>query len=120
MAAVPIFLRRKESSEMTDSRSKVDWVNVAAGGALVVGGLLLLSEKKRVGMAVAATGTALALIGQEETVRAWWKQFPLVVDQVQTLVSEAQSKLSEFAARRDALHETFSGLNEESLLWKED
>src|SRR5580692_12686376 len=54
----------------------VDWVNLAAGSALLVGGLLFLTEKRRAGIAVAAAGTALALLDQQEAVRTWWNRIP--------------------------------------------
>ena len=109
MAAVMI-LRRKGEAQMTSSEESkpVDWVNVAAGSALVVGGLLFLSEKRRAGMAVAAAGSALAVLGQQETVRSWWTQFPTVIDQVQEIVGKIQHKMSELAARRDALDDAIT------------
>jgi len=112
MSAVTILAGRKGDRAMAQSEQSkpVDWVNVVAGSALVVGGLLFLSEKRRAGMAVAAAGSALAMISQEETVRAWWRQFPVLVDQVQHLVSQAQSKMSEFAARRDSLNEVLESV----------
>jgi hypothetical protein len=123
MAAISILRRRKGYPEMAISQQgkKVDWTNVAAGSALVVGGFLLLTEKKRAGMAVAAAGTALALIGQEDTVRAWWKQFPLIVDQVQLLVGQVHDKMNEFAAKRDSLNDALNNAVEEgAALWRED
>jgi hypothetical protein len=111
MGTVTILRRKKRYPEMTTEQSKpVDWVTVAAGSALVIGGLLFLSEKRRAGLALAAAGSALAVIGEEETLRKWWAQFPVVVDQVQSLVSQVQSKVSEFAAKRDSLHEVLSGV----------
>ena len=109
MAAVTI-LRRKGDSQMTNSEQSkpVDWVNVAAGSALVVGGLLFLSEKRRAGLAVAAAGSALAVLGQQETVRSWWTQFPTVINQVQEIVGKIQHKMSELAAHRDALDDVIT------------
>lgn len=112
MGAVTILSSRKGERAMANSEQSkpVDWVNVAAGSALVVGGLLFLSEKRRAGMAVAAAGSALAIISQEETVRAWWRQFPVLVDQVQHLVGQVQHKMSEFAAKRDSLNEALESV----------
>ena len=109
MAAVMI-LRRKGDSQMTSSEQSksVDWVNVAAGTALVVGGLLFLSEKRRAGLAVATAGSALAVLGQQDTMRTWWTQFPAVIDQVQEIVGKIQHKMSELAARRDALDDAIT------------
>lgn len=109
MAAVMILKRRGDSQMTRSEQSKpVDWVSVAAGGALVVGGLLFLSEKRRAGLAVAAAGSALALLGEQETVRSWWTQFPAVIDQVQEIVGKVQHKMSELAAHRDALDDVIT------------
>ena len=125
MAAISILRRRKGYPEMAISQQgkKVDWTNVAAGSALVVGGFLLLTEKKRAGMAVAAAGTTLALIGQEDTVRSWWKRsFPCLVDQVQLLAGQVHGdKMNDFAAKRDSLNNALNiAMEEGAALWRED
>jgi hypothetical protein len=95
----------KASNRAADS---ADWVTMAAGSALVVGGLLLFTDKRRAGVALAAAGTALALVEHEETVRAWWNRIPDVVDGVQELILDLQSRVSEFTARRSSLDQNIA------------
>jgi hypothetical protein len=87
----------------------VDWVNIAAGSALLVSGLLFLTERRRAGIAVAAAGTALALLDQQEAVRTWWNRIPDYVDHVQNLIGQVQEKVDEFTAKRESLQRAFSG-----------
>ena len=85
MAIAPVPKRDKDSSfHVTESQSdSVDWVRIAAGTALLAGGLLLLTGQKRAAMAVAAAGTALAMLDQQEMLRSWWRELPGYIDQVQ-------------------------------------
>jgi len=54
----------------------VDWVKIAACGSLICGGLLILSGKKRAGLVAAASGTALAMVEHQDTLREWWEALP--------------------------------------------
>jgi hypothetical protein len=118
MSAVSILRRRHDlASESAPPVEPVDWVNVAAGTALVAGGLLILGRQRRSGMAVAAAGTALALLDHQDTLRAWWHELPSFMNQVQHLVGQVQERVSEISARREAFVEA----NESpDLLRKED
>ncbi|HZB87165.1 MAG TPA: hypothetical protein VE291_00755 [Terracidiphilus sp.] len=101
--------------------SSADWVNIAAGSALVVGGLLLFTRQRRAGVAVAAAGTALALVEHRESVRAWWHRIPGMLEQVQGAVAQVQARVSELAARRDSVIEAITSLGEsQEMLRKED
>jgi len=64
------------ASRMTERSETNDWVRVAACGSLVAGGLLLLTGQKRAGLVLAASGTALALLEHEETLKRWWEALP--------------------------------------------
>ena len=57
-----------------------DWAKVAACGSLVAGGLLLLTGHKRAGLVMAASGTVLALMDHEDTLKRWWEALPGYVD----------------------------------------
>lgn len=90
---------------------------MAAGTALVAGGLLILGRQRRSGMVVAAAGTALALLDHQDKLRVWWQELPTFVSQVQHLVAQVQDKVSEIAARREAFAEAVEAPD---LLRKED
>ena len=67
---------------MRDTES-FDWVKVAACGSLITGSLLLLTGKKRAGLVMAASGTALALLDHEDTLRNLWEATPSYVERAQ-------------------------------------
>ncbi len=81
----------------------INWVGFTAGTTLAVAGMLLLSGNRRTGMAAAATGTALALLDQQETLRSWWNALPDYIDQVQRLLGQVQDTVNEVAVKREAL-----------------
>jgi hypothetical protein len=86
----------------------VDWIKIAAGGSLIVGGFLLLTGQRRAGMVAAASGTALALMDQQDALRSWWKILPGYVDQVQRMISQVQDKVGDIAARRESLEQVLT------------
>jgi hypothetical protein len=65
--------------------------------------LLLLSGKRRAGMVAAASGTALAMLEQPETLRLWWNALPGYIDQAQQILGQVQDAVNEVAVKREAL-----------------
>jgi hypothetical protein len=100
MSAVSILRRRTSLAEQP--AEPVDWANIAAGTALVAGGLLMLGRRRRTGMAVAAAGTALAMLQHQDTVRAWWFQVPSFIEHVEGFLGQVQDKVGELRAHREA------------------
>lgn len=108
MVVVPLSQPVSDSPapmEIVESQSSesMDWVGFAAGGTLVTAGLLLLAGKQRAAMVAAASGTALALLGQQETLRSWWNEVPTYIDQVQGVLGKVQDTVNEIAVKREAL-----------------
>ncbi len=54
-------------------------------------------------MVAAASGTALALLDQQETLRSWWNLLPGYIDQTQRVLSQVQDTVNEVAIKREAL-----------------
>ena len=81
----------------------MNWVGFAAGGTLVTAGLLLLAGERRAGMVAAASGTALALLDQQETLHSWWNALPGYIDEVQDVLAKVQDTVNELAAKRQEL-----------------
>ena len=79
--------------------ANVDWVNVAACGSLIAGGLLLLSGKKRAGLVMAASGTALAMLEHEENLRQLWNALPGYVDRAQSMFDQVREVAEEIAEK---------------------
>ena len=84
-------------------QDSTNWVRIASAATLVAGGALLLSGRRRTGLVVAATGTALALLDQQDTLGKWWSQLPTYIDDIQQLLTQAEGAVEEFAAQREKL-----------------
>jgi len=83
--------------------ASVDWVKVAACGSLITGGLLLLSGQKRAGLVMAASGTALAMLDHEETLRRWWNALPAYVDRAQYMVEQVREVVDDITEKGEAM-----------------
>lgn len=110
MVVLPLQRRTNEPDvEPAAAQDEVlNWVSYAAGVSLVVGGLLLLSGKRRAGMVVASAGTALVMLDQQETVRSWWHTLPSYIDEVQRTLNQVQNAVNDMAAKRETLHRILS------------
>jgi hypothetical protein len=105
MGVVPLT-KPVDEVEMTPCAGEcetMNWIGFAAGGTLVAAGLLLLAGERRAGIVAAASGTALALLDQQETLRSWWNALPGYIDQVQGVLSQVQNTVNEVAERRESL-----------------
>lgn len=121
MSAVSILRRRTSlADESAGPEKPVDLINIAAGTALIAGGLLMLGRQRRAGMVVAAAGSALALLDHEETLRAWWQQLPGFVNQVQGVIGQVQEKVSEITARRHSIVEALATAGESADLQRRE
>ncbi|MGD0735994.1 MAG: hypothetical protein ABR976_12645 [Terracidiphilus sp.] len=79
------------------------WTAYAATGALVAGAALLMGRQRRAGLAVACVGTALALIDQEDAVRACWDAIPGYLDHAERALAQLQEVVRDVADNRDKL-----------------
>jgi len=107
MAVVPLTQAEKESNGLprTEDCEEKNWTSIAAAGALVVGGLLLLTGWRRAGMVTAAAGTALTLLDQEETIRTWWTVVPGYIESVQKVLDQVEGTVEEIEAKRETLRQ---------------
>ncbi len=105
MALVPPSREDNQSPAEVLPPDSVDWVRIAAASTLIAGGLLYVAGERRAGMAAAATGTALAMVDQQELLRTWWRQLPGYVEQVQQMLEDVQSLVEDFTGKRDRLRE---------------
>jgi hypothetical protein len=106
MAVVPLNRTEYEArSERNICESEgTNWARFAAGGSLLAGGLLLLTGNRRAGLVTAAAGTALAVLDQQETVKAWWNAMPGYIEQAQRVLGKVEEGVGEVAAQRERLH----------------
>lgn len=83
--------------------SSPDWTHYVAAGTLVAGGVLMITGHKRAGMAVAAAGTALALVEEQEAIKSWWKNLPGYLDDAQQFLDKIEGYLQEAAVQGQRL-----------------
>lgn len=86
-----------------------DVVKVAAGGALVAGGILLLTGQRRAGIALSVAGAALTLLSEQEVVRSWWEQLPDYVEHLEHMVNRMKNSVEEITVTRDNLRQVITG-----------
>jgi hypothetical protein len=79
------------------------WLRFAASGSLVAGGILLLSGKPRAGLFAALSGTALAMLNQQETVRTWWGALPNLIDDAGRVLGQVQGVVDNLDSQRQKL-----------------
>jgi hypothetical protein len=105
MVVVPLSRNAGNSRVRPDASEceTLNWVGFAAGGTLVAAGLLLLTGQRRAGMVTAASGAALAMLDQKETLLSWWNTLPAYIDEVQGLLTQVQGAVEELAAQRERL-----------------
>ena len=85
-----------------------DWAKVAACGSLVAGGLLLLTGHKRAGLVMAASGTVLALMDHEDTLKRWWEALPGYVEHAQTMFEQVRDVVEGVAEKGETLRRVLS------------
>lgn len=98
------------SSRITEmaNNEPYDWAKVAACGSLMAGGLLLLTGHKRAGLVMAASGTALALMDHEETLKRWWEALPGYVERAQTMFEQVRDVVEGVAEKGETLRRVLS------------
>ncbi len=110
MVVVPLSKPASDSdvTPVAEKSEPMNWIGFAAGGTLVAAGLLLLVGERRAGMVAAASGTALAMIDEKETLRTWWNALPNYIDQVQRVLNQVQATVEDVDAKRESLHQILS------------
>ncbi len=87
----------------TSNDSPVNWLRVTSAATLVTGGALMLAGKHRVGLVAAVTGTSLALIDQQDSMKKWWSLLPGYIAQVQGVLNQVEEAVEEFAKQREKI-----------------
>jgi hypothetical protein len=87
----------------TSNDGSANWLRITSAATLVTGGALLLAGKHRLGLAVAATGTSLALLDQQDSMKKWWALLPGYIVQVQTVLNHVEEAVEEFSKQREKI-----------------
>lgn len=83
--------------------SSMNWLRVTSAVTLVTSGALLLAGQRRLGLVAAATGTSLAMLEQQGTLKKWWELLPTYIVQVQGVLEQVEGAVDQFAQQRDKL-----------------
>jgi hypothetical protein len=106
--AVTVLRKVRNTHSRHTEAEPLDWVAVAACGSLCAGGLLLLAGKKRAGLVAAASGTALAMLEHEDTIRHWWDSIPNYLGQAHSMLDQAQDVVDKIADKGQSLRRVLS------------
>lgn len=82
----------------------VNWVTMAAAATLAAGGVLLVCGRPRAGLVTAASGMALTLLDQQDTVVSWWKALPNYLAEIQGVLERVQETLDDVSEQHERLH----------------
>ena len=110
MALAP-FPKRADAADVDAAATEEgspEWMMMAASGALIASGVLLLTGQRRAGLVTAASGTALALLDQQDALRRWWSSLPGYMERVQSLIGKVQSTVDELAAKREQISQAMA------------
>ncbi len=100
MTVIPIPIPANKAQVEATHAESPEWVRYAAGGALVAGGVLLVTGKHKAGLLAAATGAALAMIDQQETVSSWWLALPAMIDNASRMLRQVEGVIENVDTQR--------------------
>jgi hypothetical protein len=92
-------------AQLTRREPEPNWLRYAAAGTLAAGGVLLVTGNRRVGLIVAASGAALAMLDQQEAVRGWWNMLPGFLEEMSATLGKAQSAVQDLSTQGKKLRE---------------
>ena len=106
MVVVPLTQPEKHAKiqRISSAVEGTNWARLAGGAGLLAGGLLLLTGNKKAALVTAASGTALAMLDQQETVKTWWNALPGYIEKVQEVLGQVEHTVAEVSAQRERLH----------------
>ena len=103
MAVAPMMMAEQQRRQNGAAQAGGDWVEFAAAGALLAGGVLILAGQRKAGMVAGAAGAALCMADQQGTLKKWWEALPGTISQVQRLLGQVEATIDDVAARRESL-----------------
>jgi hypothetical protein len=109
MVVVPLTKGAKDSAgaKPADGVEPTNWLRIAAATTLAASGALLITGNRRAGLLTAVTGTALALLDQQDAVCAWWDALPGYLEEIDQLLGRAQNAVNDLSAQGQNLRRAF-------------
>jgi hypothetical protein len=84
-------------ARLPNSAKDVPWTRTVAIGALITGVVLLLSGKRKAGVAVAAAGTLFGVVEEPESLKHWWEGMPRYVASAQEFLGKVEGFVEQLA-----------------------
>ena len=75
--------------------NEIPWTRGVAAGSLIVGAALLISGRRKSGLAVAAAGAAVGLLENPQAVRDAWESMPRLVRSGQNFLGRVEDFVEE-------------------------
>ncbi len=109
MVVVPLTKGTRDSEGALPSKGdkSTNWTRIAAASTLAASGALLITGNRRVGLLAAVSGTALALLDQQEAVRAWWNALPGYLEDIDEVLGRAQHAVADLSTQGQNLRRAF-------------
>jgi hypothetical protein len=110
MVVVPLTKPQRTTDEAPDAGEscQVNWVTMVAAATLAAGGALMVCGRPRAGLVTAASGMALTLLDQQETVVSWWNALPNYLAEIQGILSRVQETLDDVSEQHERLHQALT------------
>ena len=107
MVVVPLAKPQENAIQAPASKgcNDVQWLRYAAAGTLAASGALLVTGYRRAGLIAAASGVALAMLDQQDVVRAWWNMLPGFLEEMHTTLGKAQTAVEDLSAQGQKLRD---------------
>ena len=77
---------------------------------LVAAGLLMFAGRRKAGMVAAASGAAIVVLDQKETLERWWNTLPEYIDDVQKTLDQVQKAVETVDVQRERVSRILNGL----------
>jgi hypothetical protein len=91
------MLPRQIEAKLPSNLTAVPWTRSLAAGTLLASAVLLLTGKRKAAVAVAAAGTAVALIEDPESVKKFWDDIPNYVQAGQKVLARMEGLVEQAA-----------------------
>ena len=85
--------------KLPSNLSEIPWTRALAAGTLLTSGILLATGRRKAALAVAAAGTAVALLEDPAGVKKFWDDIPGYVEAGQRLLARAEGVIEQIAAQ---------------------
>jgi hypothetical protein len=91
--------------------NQIPWTRAVAAGSLLTSVCLLIAGKRKAALAVAATGTAVALMEDPAAIRKFWNDLPDYMQTGQKFLGRMEGFVEELAAQGENLRKTLGRIS---------